>query len=239
MVRPNGHGVMSAHAEPHLSGRTGWLRAAVMGANDGILSTASLLVGVASGGVDRPTLLLAGAAGIAAGALSMAAGEYVSVSSQADAERADMAKERRELRDNPEGELAELTAIYEARGVSPDLAADVAQQLTDHDALTAHMRDEIGLTDLAPPRPVQAATVSAMTFASGAAVPFIVAGLAPMAAVTIWIAVATVVALASLGALGARAGGAKPAKAAIRVVVLGCAAMAATSVIGSLVGAAL
>jgi VIT1/CCC1 family predicted Fe2+/Mn2+ transporter len=236
--RPANFGVPSAHVEPHLSGRSGWLRAAVMGANDGILSTASLIVGVASGNADKPTVLLAGVAGLMAGALSMAAGEYVSVSSQADVERADVAREKRELRDNPEGELNELTAIYQERGLKPELAARVAHELTQVDALGAHLRDEIGLTDLSPPRPVQAAVVSALTFALGASVPLATAALAPLGVLPWAVAAGTLVALGSLGALGAQAGGAPRRRAGLRVMVWGVAAMAVTSAIGALVGQA-
>ena len=238
MVRPNASNVPSAHAEPHLSGRSGWLRAAVMGANDGILSTASLIAGVAAGSGDKATIVLAGFAGLVAGALSMAAGEYVSVSSQADAEKADVERERAELASNPEAELAELTAIYEERGLSPDLAARVAHDLTEVDALTAHLRDEIGLTDLSPPRPVQAAVVSALTFAAGAAVPLAVAWIVPPASVVVAVAAATLAALGSLGALGATAGGAPRIRAAARVMIWGALAMAATTAIGALVGQA-
>jgi hypothetical protein len=156
-----------AHVEPHLSGRSGWLRAAVLGANDGILSTAALIVGVAAGGADKVAILLAGVAGLVAGAMSMAAGEYVSVSSQADVERADIAREKAELKRNPKGELAELRQIYQDRGLDRGLAQEVAEKLTEADALGAHLRDEIGLTDLSPPRPLQAALVSAATFAGG------------------------------------------------------------------------
>jgi VIT1/CCC1 family predicted Fe2+/Mn2+ transporter len=235
-MEPDNTTAISAHAEPHLSGRSGWLRASVMGANDGILSTASLLVGVAAGGADKVTILLAGIAGMAAGAMSMAAGEYVSVSSQADVERADVNREKAELRSNPEGELAELTAIYEARGVSPDLAAQVAQELTEKDALGAHLRDEIGLTDLSPPRPFQAALASALAFFAGAAVPIGVSAAAPVGGLSLWVAAATLVALAALGALGAQAGGAPKLRAAVRVVIWGALAMLATSAIGTLVG---
>lgn len=236
MVRPIASTVPTAHEEPHLSGRSGWLRAAVMGANDGILSTASLIAGVAAGSGDKSTILLAGFAGLVAGALSMAAGEYVSVSSQADAEKADVEWERAELETNPEAELAELTAIYEERGLAPDLAARVAVDLTEVDALTAHLRDEIGLTDLSPPRPVQATVVSAVTFAAGAAVPLGVAWVAPVDGVVIWVGVATLAALGSLGALGARAGGAQLGRAALRVMIWGALAMAATTAIGALIG---
>ncbi|MEJ6388895.1 VIT1/CCC1 transporter family protein [Gymnodinialimonas ulvae] len=236
MVRPTASTVPSAHAEPHLSGRSGWLRAAVMGANDGILSTASLIAGVAAGSGDKAVILLAGLAGMVAGALSMAAGEYVSVSSQADVEKADVARERRELETNPEGELAELQAIYEERGLRSDLAAEVAEELTQHDALTTHLRDEIGLTDLSPPRPVQAALVSAATFAAGAAVPLGVAAFVPVSGLIWWVAAGTLVALGLLGALGAQAGGAPRGRAALRVILWGALAMAATSAIGALVG---
>lgn len=209
-----------------------------MGANDGILSTASLIAGVAAGSGDKSTILLAGFAGLVAGALSMAAGEYVSVSSQADAEKADVERERAELETNPEAELAELTAIYEERGLTPDLAARVAADLTEVDALTAHLRDEIGLTDLSPPRPVQAAGVSAMTFAAGAAVPLGVAWAVPVSGIAIWVGIATLAALGSLGALGARAGGAPLVRAALRVMIWGALAMAATTVIGAWIGQA-
>lgn len=237
--RPQNYGVPSAHVEPHLSGRSGWLRAAVMGANDGILSTASLIAGVAAGAADKPTILLAGLAGMVAGALSMAAGEYVSVSSQADTERADVAREVVELRDNPEGELDELAAIYRERGLRPALARQVAEELTQTDALAAHLRDEIGLTDLSPPRPVQAAVVSAMTFAAGAAVPLGVAWVMPLDGLVLWVAVSTLGALGSLGALGAQAGGAPLGRAAVRVMIWGALAMAATAAIGALVGQSL
>ena len=229
----------SAHKEPHLSGRSGWLRAAVMGANDGILSTASLIVGVAAGGADRVEMILAGVAGMVAGAMSMAAGEYVSVSSQADVERADIAREKAELTRNPDGELRELEAIYEERGLSQALAARVAQELTQADALGTHLRDEIGLTDLSPPRPLQAALVSALTFALGAAVPLTVSAISPIASVLPLVGGATLVALAILGALGAHAGGAPKLRAAGRVMLWGVLAMAATSAIGALVGQAL
>lgn len=239
MARRDNHGIPSAHEEPHLSGRSGWLRAAVMGANDGILSTASLIMGVAAGAGDHVTIMLAGAAGMAAGALSMAAGEYVSVSSQEDVEQADIRKEKAELKRNPDGELDELTAIYETRGLPPELAREVAEQLTEADALGAHLRDEIGLTDLSPPRPLQAAIVSALTFAAGASVPLGVGAIAPLDTLQIWVGVATLVALGALGALGAQAGGAPRRRATLRVMVWGVLAMAATSAIGALVGQAL
>ena len=210
-----------------------------MGANDGILSTASLIMGVAAGAGDHVTIMLAGAAGMAAGALSMAAGEYVSVSSQEDVEQADIRKEKAELKRNHDGELDELTAIYETRGLPPELAREVAEQLTEADALGAHLRDEIGLTDLSPPRPLQAAVVSALTFAAGASVPLGVGAIAPLDTLQIWVGVATLVALGALGALGAQAGGAPRRRATLRVMVWGFLAMAATSAIGALVGQAL
>ena len=235
-MRPGHHGIPSAHDEPHLSSRAGWLRAAVMGANDGILSTASLIVGVAAGAADHLTIMLAGTAGMVAGALSMAAGEYVSVSSQEDVEQADIRRERAELHRNPDGELDELTAIYETRGLAPELARIVAEQLTRVDALGAHLRDEIGLTDLSPPRPLQAAVVSALTFAAGASVPLVVGALAPLDALALWVGAAALLALGTLGALGAKAGGAPRWRAALRVLVWGVLAMVATSAIGALVG---
>ena len=212
--RPDTHNVPSAHEEPHLSQRSGWLRAAVMGANDGILSTASLIVGVAAGGADQGTILLSGIAGMVAGAMSMAAGEYVSVSSQADVERADVEREKRELKLNPAGELAELAAIYRQRGLSERLADEVARELTRKDALGAHLRDEIGLTDLSPPKPVEAGVVSAATFAGGALVPLLMGVVAPHDQVEIWVGAATLAALGTLGALGAQAGGAPKGRAA-------------------------
>jgi vacuolar iron transporter family protein len=239
MVRPIHHGIPSAHVEPHLSSRSGWLRAAVMGANDGILSTASLIVGVAAGAADHVTILLAGVAGMTAGALSMAAGEYVSVSSQEDVEQADIAKEKRELKHNPEAELDELTAIYETRGLPPPLAREVAEHLTEADALGAHLRDEIGLTDLSPPKPLQAALVSALTFAAGASVPLGVGAVAPLDNLQLWVGAATLLALGTLGALGAQAGGASRRRGAIRVTIWGLVAMGITSAIGSIVGATL
>ncbi len=233
------HDHPSIHDEPHLSNRTGWLRAAVMGANDGILSTASLIVGVAAGGADRLAILLAGIAGLVAGAMSMAAGEYVSVSSQADTERADIERERTELIEKPEEELAELAAIYRERGLSPELADEVARELTEKDALGAHLRDEIGITDLSPPQPMQAAVVSAITFALGASAPLLVAVFSPHDMLLVWVGIATLISLAALGALGAQAGGAPRTRAAIRVMVWGILAMAATSAIGGLVGTSL
>ncbi len=228
----------SAHAESHLVHRIGWLRAAVLGANDGIVSTASLIVGVAAASTGRGDVLLAGVAGLVAGAMSMAAGEYVSVSSQSDTENADLVRERHELEVNPEAELSELAAIYVERGLDPDLAEQVAIQLTRKDALGAHARDELGLSDLASARPVQAALTSAATFAAGAAMPLIAAVLAPESIIVPTVSITTLFFLALLGALGARVGGATLSKGALRVTFWGALAMAITAGIGALVGTA-
>jgi vacuolar iron transporter family protein len=224
------------HHEPHAITRIGWLRAAVLGANDGILSTASLIVGVANASSDLRSVLVAGAAGLVAGSLSMAAGEYVSVSSQADLEKADLNRERRELREDPEGELRELTHIYQKRGLDHDLAAEVAKQLTAHDALGAHARDELGLSKATQARPIQAAIASAASFASGAIVPLAVAALVPARHISIAVVGISVLLLAILGALGARTGRAPVARAVIRVVLLGIAAMLLTIGLGRLLG---
>ena len=225
-----------AHAETHTVHRIGWLRAAVLGANDGIVSTSSLVVGVAAAGGGRPEVLIAGLAGLVAGAMSMAAGEYVSVSSQADAERADIARETRELAETPEAELEELKQIYVARGLDRALAAQVAGQLTAHDALAAHARDELGISETITSRPLQAAVVSALTFASGAAVPILVVLLSPPALIAPLVAAATLLALVILGGLGASAGGAGLARGALRVAFWGALAMAVTAVVGRLFG---
>jgi vacuolar iron transporter family protein len=226
------------HPEHHRTRRLGWLRAAVLGANDGIVSTASLIVGVAAADSSRATVLTAGTAGLVAGALSMAVGEYVSVSSQRDAEHADMAQERRELASDPMSELNELTRIYERRGLDASLAAEVARQLTEHDALAAHVRDELGITEVAIARPVQAALSSAAAFTVGALLPLL-AALASSSTLRIGVvAVATLVALAALGSWGARLGGAPVGAAALRITVLGAAAMAITAAIGAAVGTA-
>jgi VIT1/CCC1 family predicted Fe2+/Mn2+ transporter len=226
-----------AHREIHRSGRGGWLRAAVLGANDGILSTAGLVVGVAAADASRGAVLTAGIAGLVAGALSMAAGEYVSVSSQRDAELADLRVERRELEENPEGELAELAGIYAARGLEPDLARRVAEQLSARDRLAAHARDELGLSADALARPFQAAWTSALSFTAGAALPLAAIAATPGTARIPATAGVTLVALAALGALGARLGGAAVGRAAARVAAWGAAAMALTGAIGALVGA--
>ena len=226
------------HAETHLSYRSGWLRAAILGANDGIVSTASLVLGVAASGAGGAAIITAGIAGLAAGALSMAAGEYVSVSSQRDSELADLRLERHELRSDPEGELLELTAIYESRGLSRDLAGQVAAALTERDALQAHAREELGLSEERQARPFQAAWTSALSFSAGAVLPVIAVAAAP-ASLRAWVCVAvTLVALAILGYVGVRLGGGARLNATARVVVWGAAAMAVTSGIGAIVGAA-
>jgi VIT1/CCC1 family predicted Fe2+/Mn2+ transporter len=223
------------HRERHRIDRSGWLRAAVLGANDGIVSTASLLVGVAAAGASQDSLLTAGIAGAVAGAMSMAAGEYVSVSSQADSEQADLAREKAELAADDAGERRELTRIYIGRGLSAQLAKQVADELTAHDALAAHARDELGLTDLSRARPLQAAWASAASFACGALLPLIVAILAPQG-VLLAVPTTTLVFLATLGAIAARAGGAPLGVAAARVAFWGALAMAATAAIGQLFG---
>jgi VIT1/CCC1 family predicted Fe2+/Mn2+ transporter len=226
------------HHEGHALEHVGWLRAAVLGANDGILSTASLIVGVASASSGAREMIVAGAAGLVAGSLSMAAGEYVSVSSQADLEHADLSRERSELRDDPEGELRELTHIYMKRGLEPALAAEVAHQLTEHDALGAHARDELGLSKAMAARPTHAALASALSFATGAAVPLAVAVFAPLRHAPIAVILVSIMMLAVLGALGARMGRAPAGRAVVRVVLLGAVAMLMTIGIGKLFGTA-
>lgn len=224
------------HREAHLIGRVGWLRAGVLGANDGILSTASLIVGVASASGDKSAVIVAGLAGLVAGAMSMAAGEYVSVSSQADTEAADIARETAELSADPAGELAELAAIYRARGLPAALALTVAQTLMAHDPLATHKRDELGLSDAMGARPMQAALVSAVTFASGAALPLAVAGLLPQDGILPGVTLATLAALVVLGAIGAHIGGASLLRGAARVTIWGAGAMLATAAVGWLFG---
>ncbi len=226
----------TTHPELHRTERIGWLRAAVLGANDGIVSTASLLVGVAGAGAGRADLLVAGVAGLMAGAMSMAAGEYVSVSSQSDTEAADIARERQELRDQPEFERRELGAIYESRGLTPELAAEVAAQLMQHDALAAHSRDELGISQTAAARPVQAAFTSALTFTAGAALPLLAALLAPRANVEVAVGATALLFLTGLGALSARVGGAPVFRAAGRVAFWGAFAMALTFGVGRMFG---
>lgn len=225
-----------SHSETHTVHRIGWLRAAVLGANDGIVSTSSLLVGVAAAGSGRTEVLIAGLAGLVAGAMSMAAGEYVSVSSQSDAERADLARETAELARMPEAELEELTQIYVARGLTRDLAERVAVQLTEHDALATHARDELGISETITTRPIQAAIVSALTFAAGAIVPIVVAVLSPPTHIAVLVAISTLLALVLLGGLGASAGGAGVARGATRVAFWGALAMAATAAVGLIFG---
>lgn len=224
------------HNENHLIERIGWLRAAVLGANDGLISTSSLIVGVAAAAAGSHEILVAGVAGLVAGAMSMAAGEYVSVSSQADTEKADMARERHELATQPDTELAELAEIYVQRGVAPDLAHEVAQQMMEKDAFEAHARDELGLASHVMARPVQAAFTSAVTFSVGAALPLVVALLAPAGTVAWAVSIACMIGLAILGAVGARAGGANIWKPTARVVFWGAVAMASTAIIGALIG---
>ena len=225
-----------SHHEAHRAHRIGRLRAAVLGANDGIVSTASLIIGVASAGVPQQSIIIAGIAGLVAGAMSMAAGEYVSVSSQADTEKADLKLEKQSLEENYEVELDELADIYANRGIDPRLARQVAKQLMDHDALGAHARDEIGLIDIASARPVQAAVYSAATFTVGAALPLLVAWLVPGSRQVIAIATSSLEFLAFLGALAARAGGANVLVGAARVTFWGTLAMALTAGVGRLFG---
>lgn len=221
-----------SHHELHFLQRSGWLRAAVLGANDGIISTASLLMGVAAAGTEQHALLMTGLAGLVAGALSMAAGEYVSVSSQTDIEQADLAREAQELKQNPESELRELTGIYIQRGLSPALAQQVALALSQHDSLGAHARDELGLHDMNQAQPLQAALASALAFSSGALLPLLTTLLAPHAQVQSWLMVSTLPFLALLGIIAARTGGASVSKSVLRVVIWGAVAMLSTALIG-------
>lgn len=227
---------MARHQELHRTEHIGWLRAAVLGANDGLISTSSLVVGVAAAQMERGPVLLAAAAGLVAGALSMAAGEYVSVSSQSDTEQADMARERRELAEQPELERAELAAIYEARGLTTELALQVAEQLMAKDAFAAHARDELGLSDLTRARPIQAALSSAAAFAVGAAPPALLVLLLPLSRVSLAVTAVTILLLIGLGALAAKLGGAPLLRGATRVTFWGAMAMAATALVGKLFG---
>jgi len=224
------------HRERHRTAHIGWLRASVLGANDGLISTASLVIGVASSGSARAAILIAGVTGVVAGAMSMAAGEYVSVSSQADVEGADLAREREELATQPEAELAELAGIYVERGLSPELAQQVARQLTAHDALGAHARDELGLSEITAARPLQAALASAGSFAVGAALPVLIVAFAPTASLTQLVIASTLVLLSLLGALAAKVGGAPMGRGALRVAFWGAIAMAASALVGKLFG---
>jgi VIT1/CCC1 family predicted Fe2+/Mn2+ transporter len=224
------------HSERHRTEHIGWLRASVLGANDGLISTASLIVGVAASGTERSAVLVAGIAGMVAGAMSMAAGEYVSVSSQADTETADLARERHELATMPESELRELAGIYEARGLTPDLAMRVAEQLTAHDALGAHARDELGLSEITAARPLQAALASAVAFAVGATLPVVVAAVAPDAWVSRIVTASALVLLSVLGAVAAQVGGAPVLTGAARVTFWGAIAMGSSALVGRLFG---
>lgn len=226
--------IHSRSPEDHRSARSSWLRAAVLGANDGIVSVAGLVVGIAASGAPASTVLITGIAGTVAGAMSMAAGEYVSVQSQADTEHADLAVERRELQEDPHSELEELAAIYRQRGVSAELALEVARQLTAHDALAAHARDELGITDTTRARPLQAAAASAAAFVAGAALPVLTALLASHAHVALATTASTLVGLCITGALAARVGGARPLRGALRVMFWGALAMTAAAAIGKL-----
>lgn len=226
----------SAHVELHYINRSGWLRAAVLGANDGIVSVSSLIVGVAAADPTPATVLIAGMAGLAAGAMSMAAGEYVSVSSQSDIERADIAREKQALIDTPAAEEAELASIYESRGLSKETAALVARELTAKDALGAHMRDELGLSEIHAANPLQAAAASGLTFTVAAALPVVAAVIAPEGQIIPTVVGATLVCLAGLGALGAKAGGAPLGPATLRVLFWGAAAMAITAGVGRIFG---
>jgi len=226
------------HLETHRTERIGWLRAAVLGANDGIVSTASLIVGVAAAEAERGNIVIAGVAGLVAGAMSMAAGEYVSVSSQADTEQADLDRERQELATDNEFEHAELAQIYVNRGLDASLAKEVARQLMDHDALGAHARDELGLSEVTTARPIQAAFASAGTFAVGAALPLVTVMLSPIEVIPLTVSVMSLGFLALLGGVSARTGGARVGKAVARVTFWGALAMAATAGIGALFGVA-
>ena len=227
-----------SHRERHRNDRIGWLRAAVLGANDGIVSTASLVLGVAAAGSSHSAVLVSGIAGLVAGAMSMAAGEYVSVHSQADTEKADLAREQRELDEHPAGELDELTGIYMSRGVAPEVARQVAAQLMAHDALGAHARDELGLSDTVSARPVQAALASAASFSVGAALPLAVVALAPGSVLGYAVGGTSIAFLALLGAVSAQAGGASVSSAAWRVTFWGALAMGITAGVGALFGTA-
>lgn len=226
----------TSHPERHRTERIGWLRAAVLGANDGIVSTASLIVGVAAANAGRNEMLVAGVAGLVAGAMSMAAGEYVSVSSQSDTEQADLTRERAELDAQPEFERQELATIYVARGLTPELATQVAQQLMAHDALGAHARDELGVSETVSARPVQAGLTSAATFAVGAALPLLTALVSPAPQLVAVVAATSLVFLIALGALSARTGGAPVLKASVRVAFWGALAMGITAIVGRMFG---
>ncbi len=225
------------HAETHNSSRIGWLRAAVLGANDGIVSTGSLLIGVAAAGATHQTMMVTGIAGLVAGAMSMAAGEYVSVHAQSDTEHADLAREKREIDTAPEAEHRELADIYVKRGIDPELARQVAVQLMAHDALGSHARDELGISEALSARPFSAASASAMSFIVGAILPVMVTVLVPLAQVILWVSLMSLIFLAVLGAIAAKAGGASVLLGAWRVTFWGALAMAITALVGRLFGA--
>ena len=225
------------HSESHLITRIGWLRAAVLGANDGLISTSSLIIGVAAASAAKGDIIIAGVAGILAGAISMAAGEYVSVCSQSDTENADLSREKKELEENPEFEIAELAKIYEQHGLEKDLAQEVAIQLMKKDALTAHARDELGISDLTKARPLQAAGASALTFTLGAILPLLMALISPLNMITTTVSITSIISLALLGIIGAKLGKSNIWRAAIRVTFWGAFAMAFTAIVGKLFGA--
>ena len=229
---------MRSHFELHRSKRSGWLRAAVLGADDGLVSTAALLVGVAASGASKNAILTAGIAALSAGAMAMAIGEYVSVSAQADTETADRSREVQELANNPKAELQELISIYRDRGLSPELATEVGTALQEHDSLTAHLRDELGLSDTSKARPIQAAVASAASFATGAVIPLVTAALSPSGSRSVVIAGVTLAALCVLGVLGAAMGGAPRLRGALRVGIGGALALAVTYGVGALFGSA-
>lgn len=224
------------HSEHHLIKRIGWLRAAVLGANDGIVSTASLIVGVASAAIGKNEILIAGVAGMVAGAMSMAAGEYVSVSSQSDTEGADLAREKRELQEDPEGELKELTDIYVSRGVSEPVAREVSIQLMKKDSLAVHAREELGISEITAARPIQAALTSAATFFAGALLPLLAVIFLPSEKLLIGVSTVSIFSLGLLGAIGAKTGGANVLKGIIRVIFWGALAMTITAIIGKIFG---
>ena len=225
------------HSESHLITRIGWLRAAVLGANDGLISTSSLIIGVAAASAAKGDIIIAGVAGILAGAISMAAGEYVSVCSQSDTENADLSREKKELEENPEFEIAELAKIYEQRGLEKDLAQEVAIQLMKKDALTAHARDELGISDLTKARPLQASGASALTFTLGAILPLLMALISPLNMITTTVSITSIISLALLGIIGAKLGKSNIWRAAIRVTFWGAFAMAFTAIVGKFFGA--
>lgn len=229
---------LHVHRERHATSRIGWLRAAVLGANDGIVSTASLIIGVAAADASRSSVLIAGVAALFAGAMSMAAGEYISVSSQSDTEKADLGREKRELEEQPDSEREELIRIYEARGVERQTAVAVADQMMAHDALGAHARDELGMSETISARPLQAALASALTFTAGAAAPLLVVPFVPIRMLVPAVALVSLLSLAALGALGARAGGAPLGPSVLRVSFWGALAMAVTAGVGELFGTA-